>query len=253
MSISVDPLGLIKDYMGNRRERKDLEKLLNRHYRIQAGQGSVSGKLVEFQKIGANNILVIEINGKQSRINLNNVTLMQEIGKEEYEFPKKLDELISLSILRAERRPSFLSWIMDCSKPLRDSAIKWFDFEMAQVKKQIEILMLLFSHRQEYQNWKEEASRISSDFRKSIDELDKVIELIENKKVEKIEDIYEKHSQVNLDDGSEEKPNIENAFTGIFSASQNLDILIKKVENAISNIQDTVTIAKIQLSRDKQY
>lgn len=251
MSISIDPLSLIKDYIGNRREKKDLEKLLNKHYRIQTVQETMVGKFVNFQKIGPNYMLSIEINGDQSRISFDKINMMQEIRKEEYEFPRKLDELISLSTHRAERRPSYLSWIIDSSKLLKASAIKWFDFEMAQVERQIEILILLFSHRKEYQDWKEKAAQISLDFKKAIQELDKIIMLVEKKEVERMEDIYEKDAELlPITAETEKKPNMLKAFMGLFSAGRDLESLVANVESAISNIQDTVTIAKIQLSRD---
>jgi hypothetical protein len=44
MSISIDPLSLIREYIGNRYEKKDLEKLLNKHYRIRTAQETVVGK-----------------------------------------------------------------------------------------------------------------------------------------------------------------------------------------------------------------
>lgn len=253
MSISIDPLSAIRDYINNRREKKELEKLLNKHYQVQTDQGTFLCKFVDFQKIGNNYVLTIETSESQSQIPFDNIRRMEEIVKEEYEFPRKLDELISISASRLERRPSYLSWLLDSSKPIRDSAIKWFDFEISQVKRQIEILVLLFPHQEGYQDWKEEASQISLGFKKAIEEFDKVLALVEKKEATKITDIYQKSALKTISFGKEEEPpNILGAFIGIFGTSQRLENIIAKVEHTISSIQDTVTITKIQLLKEKE-
>lgn len=255
MSISIDPLGAIRDYISNRREKKELEKLLNKHYQVQTDQETFLCKFVDFQKIGNNYVLTIETSGSRSKIPFDNIRRMEEIVKEEYEFPRKLDELMSISASRLERRPSYLSWLLDSSKPIRDSAIKWFDFEISQVKRQIEILVLLFPHQEAYQKWKGEASQISLGFEKAIEEFDRVLALVEKKEATKIADIYQKSALKTISIGEEKgegPPNILGAFTGIFGASQRLENIIAKVERTISSIQDTVIITKIQLLKEME-
>lgn len=255
MSISIDPISAIRDYINNRREKKELEKLLNKHYQVQTDQETFLCKFVDFQKIGNNCVLTIETNEKQSKIPFANIKRMEEIVKEEYEFPRKLDELMSISASRLERRPSYLSWLLESSKPIRNSAIKWFDFEISQVKRQIEILVLLFPHQEGYQDWKEEASQISLGFKKAIEEFDKVLALVEKKEATKITDIYQKNAlkpPIPIGKEKEEPPNILYAFIGIFGASQRLENIIAKVERTISSIQDTVTITKIQLLKEME-
>jgi hypothetical protein len=184
MSISLDPYTIIKDLAG-RQEKKSADKLLNKYYHIRIESENLVGKLLGLDKIGQDLILTVESGEKQMRIPFKSVETFMEVKSEEYEFPRKLDELLSISKSREEKRPSYLSWLLSSARSIRDSAIKWFDEEASQVERQLDILVFLFKHRN-YQDWKSEASQIREKFNKAIGELDQILKLVQEGKATKI-------------------------------------------------------------------
>jgi hypothetical protein len=243
LPISLDPYTIIKNYQAGKQEKKVVDHLLNKHYRIQTSNRNVLCKLLNISKLDNGLILTVESEDGQLNIPFKNIEYFEEVKNEEYEFPQKLKELLSISKSREEQRPSYLNWILSSSKPIRDSANDWFDKEYSQIIKQLDILVSLFPHRN-YEQWVNEAKQIKEDFKKAIDELDRVLNLVKEGKATKISDIYREKERFSLPK-EDEAPNILNALIGIFNVSTRLDAIIKRVDEKTLDIKDTTTIAKI--------
>ena len=242
MSISIDPYRVLKDYLNGKKEKKFADELLNKYYRIQTNTENLVGKLLGLDKIGSDIVLAIESAEKKTRIPFKNIEGLTEVKSEEYEFPRKLDELLSISKSRKEKRPSYLNWVLSSAQPIRDSAAKWFHEEVSQIERQLKILVFLFPHRS-FQEWDEYLTQVKDGFDKAIAELDRVLALVKSGRTTKITDIYREKQAF---EPTKESPNILNAFMGVFSAGIQLDKLIENVENTILDIEDALAIARIQ-------
>lgn len=254
LPISVDPYNVLKNYYAGKEEKKQIGNLLNRYFHIKTNGDVIFGKLIDVAKIGQDLVLTIETKNKENiRVPFGNIETLKEIKKEQYEFPQKMSELISISKTREEDRPDYLRWILDGSKPIRNSAVNWFKKEHSLLENQLTILKFLFPHR-DYERLIQETVRCKEEFNNAINELDQAINLVEQGKATRISDVYSDKSQLTpiiqpfgTDLENEQRPNVLTAFAGIFNVGRKLDELIKKVDDIILSIKDTMTISRIQL------
>jgi hypothetical protein len=243
LSKSIDPIKLISGYIKNKREKEEVHKLLSRFYKIETKNNSYFGKLLNIKNIGQNSIIVIESEDSINQIPFTTIRNFEEIDEKEYFLPFKLEELISLSKTRKETSLNFLFRFITSVNPVKKSVKNWFEEEIELLHKQIDNLIDLFPHRS-YREWKEETLEIKNDFHNSMKEMDKVLKLVEEGEINKIEDIYPQ--QKNIPSITKNSPNILSAYTGLFTAALKLENMIEKVDSVIVNIQDTITITRIQ-------
>ncbi|MHB1868019.1 MAG: hypothetical protein ACYCPP_03640 [Nitrososphaerales archaeon] len=243
MSLSIDPYSVLRDFVSNRKEKRELESLLNKEYKIQTNGSSLLGLLVQFNHIDKRLVLLMKVDGKQLTIPFDSVQSIEEVGPQ-----MRLRDLLEISRIRGQSRPTYLLWLLNGAKPIREAASRWFDDEMSQVSKQVEFLVTLFPHRG-YDTLKTEAETIKETFYDSVAELDRVLNRVEKREATRISDIYHSKS-LSAGRRADEEPDILLSFVGIFGAAENLDKLIKRVDGIVANIEDTVTVMKIVQSNN---
>lgn len=238
MSLSLDPYSILRDFASNRKEKKELESLLNKEYKIQTNGSSYVGLLVKYNHIDKKLVLLIRVKERELTIPFESVQSMEEVGPQ-----LRLHDLLEISRARGQGRPTYLSWLLNGAKPIREGAAKWFDDELAQVDLQIDFLIALFPHRG-YVSLKSEAETIKEAFYESVGMLDQVLDLVERKEATRIGDIF--HSKaLSSAKRIDEEPDIVLSILGMFTAADSLDKLIRKVDGIVANIEDTVTVMKI--------
>lgn len=238
MSISFDPLTLVKDYLSKRKEQKELDALVGKFYRVTTNGTATDGFLLKVTPLAKSVSLVLETKNGEVLVPIENVEKLEQVPQK-----FRLEELIELTKAVDGSRTTHLSWIIGAAKPVREAARKWFDEETGRVRHQIRLLVDLFPHRT-YQTLADTLNEIESGFDESIAMLDGVISLVEQKRVTQINEIYHEHRPAKFP-GQREEPDVVVAIIGMFAAASQLDSLNKRIDGIVGGITDTVTIAKI--------
>ncbi|MCL4446882.1 MAG: hypothetical protein M0Z77_08430 [Thermoplasmatales archaeon] len=235
--VTVDLYQIVKDFVSGHRERKEIETMTGRYFTVKTANGEVTGRTERFSKVGKSTLMTMETDHGKTSIPLENVQGMTEISSS-----LKLQQLIKISESRDNPRSTYLSWVLGAAKPVEKSSQKWFEEEVSILGHQIHILTNLFPHRN-YEELGDELVEIVEDFKESEQNLDKIIESIEKKKVTQVKQIY--HKGVSKLPGTESEPDVISAISGMFFAASSLESLMKKVDDIVANINDAMTVANI--------